>query len=48
MYREVPLAPFLSDPWPAARYCLHGFFYFKKNAGSPCILKNNNLTLSIK
>lgn len=48
MYREAPMAPFLSDPWPTARYCRHGFFIFKKNEGSYCILKNIKLTLSIK
>lgn len=48
MYREALLAPFLSDPWPAARYCRHGFFIFKKIEGMYCILKNIKLTLSIK
>lgn len=48
MYRKVPLAPFLSDPWRAARYCRHGFFIFKKIEGSYCILKNIKVTLSIK
>lgn len=48
MNREVPLAPFLSDPWRQRVTVATDFLFSRKIKESYCILKNNKLTLSIK